>query len=101
MAEKTKDSSPRRAVTRESARTTTVRRKRLAASSRTSLKRPRATIAEAGRETPRANLAQAVYESIKADIFEFRLIPGARFSENEVARRTGVSRTPVREALYR
>jgi DNA-binding GntR family transcriptional regulator len=50
---------------------------------------------------PRANLAQAVYEQIKSDIFEFRLIPGARFSENEIAHRIGVSRTPVREALYR
>lgn len=50
---------------------------------------------------PRANLAQAVYDRIKADIFEFRLSPGSRFSENEVAQRVGVSRTPVREALYR
>jgi len=50
---------------------------------------------------PRANLAQGVYERIKAEIFEFLLPPGARFSENEVAGRIGVSRTPVREALYR
>ena len=50
---------------------------------------------------PRANLAQAVYEQLKSDIFEFRLIPGARFSENAIAQRIGVSRTPVREALYR
>ena len=38
---------------------------------------------------------------LKADIFEFRLPPGARFSENEVAARSRVSRTPVREALMR
>jgi len=50
---------------------------------------------------PRANLAQGVYERIKEEIFEFQLPPGARFSENEVAGRIGVSRTPVREALYR
>jgi DNA-binding GntR family transcriptional regulator len=35
------------------------------------------------------------------DIFEFRLLPGARFSENEIAARARVSRTPVREALLR
>jgi len=43
----------------------------------------------------------AVYRQLKADIFEFRLLPGARFSENEVAARARVSRTPVREALLR
>lgn len=46
-------------------------------------------------------LADAVYERVKSDIFEFRLLPGARFSENEVAARARVSRTPVREALLR
>jgi DNA-binding GntR family transcriptional regulator len=47
------------------------------------------------------NLAQAAYERIKSDIFEFLLPPGGRFSENEIAGRIGVSRTPVREALSR
>jgi len=42
-----------------------------------------------------------VYDRLKADIFEFRLLPGARFSENQIARRARVSRTPVREALMR
>jgi len=46
-------------------------------------------------------LADTVYEQGKADIFEFRLLPGARFSENELAARARVSRTPVREALLR
>ncbi len=46
-------------------------------------------------------LARSVYEKIRADIFEFRLLPGARFSENEVAAHARVSRTPVREALFR
>lgn len=46
-------------------------------------------------------LADAVYERVKADIFDFRLLPGARFSENELAAREKVSRTPVREALLR
>ena len=44
---------------------------------------------------------EAVYQQLKMDIFEFRLLPGARFSENEIAARTRVSRTPVREALLR
>jgi DNA-binding GntR family transcriptional regulator len=46
-------------------------------------------------------LADAVYGQVKADIFEFRLLPGARFSENDLAARSRVSRTPVREALLR
>jgi DNA-binding GntR family transcriptional regulator len=51
--------------------------------------------------TGRNKLAAAVYRKLKADIFDFRLPPGARFSENEVAKRARVSRTPVREALFR
>jgi len=47
------------------------------------------------------NLAQRIYEQVKLDIFEFRMLPGDRFSENEVAERMQVSRTPVREALLR
>jgi DNA-binding GntR family transcriptional regulator len=49
----------------------------------------------------RDRLAEAVYQRVKADIFEFRLLPGTRFSENAVAQRARVSRTPVREALLR
>jgi len=55
----------------------------------------------ARKKEARKNLAGPVYERIKADIFEFRLLPGTRFSENEVASRARVSRTPVREALFR
>src|SRR3982751_5557454 len=47
------------------------------------------------------SLAIGVYERIKAEIFDFCLLPGDRFTETEVAQRVGVSRTPVREALYR
>lgn len=51
---------------------------------------------------PRVGLrAEHAYDRIKADIFEFRLLPGERFSEAEIALRLGVSRTPVREALLR
>src|SRR5262245_1323314 len=47
------------------------------------------------------SLSERVYTEVKNDIFDFRLMPGQRFSENEVSARLGVSRTPVREALYR
>ena len=47
------------------------------------------------------SLAIGVYERIKGEIFDFGLLPGDRFTETEVAARVGVSRTPVREALYR
>jgi DNA-binding GntR family transcriptional regulator len=49
----------------------------------------------------RTNLAQTVYRQIKGDIFEFRLLPGDRFTEGQLAERLSVSRTPVREALQR
>ncbi|MDF3240022.1 GntR family transcriptional regulator [Pseudomonas veronii] len=47
------------------------------------------------------SLAERIYAQLKADIFDFRLLPGDRFSEGEVAERMNVSRTPVRQALYR
>src|SRR5579875_1782587 len=51
---------------------------------------------------PRAqNLADSVYQQLKSELFEFQLLPGDRFTEAEVADRTGASRTPVRQALYR
>lgn len=50
---------------------------------------------------PAVNLATLVYERVKQDIFDFRLLPGDRFTESEVSERSGASRTPVREALYR
>jgi DNA-binding GntR family transcriptional regulator len=53
------------------------------------------------RDDPRQNLAYSVYEQLRSELFDFRLLPGDRFSEIEVAERTGTSRTPVRQALYR
>lgn len=47
------------------------------------------------------NLAERIYCQLKQEIFEFRLLPGDRFSESDVAERVAASRTPVREALYR
>ena len=45
--------------------------------------------------------ADEVYEQLKLDIAEFNLVPGDRFTENELSERLGVSRTPVRQALFR
>lgn len=53
-----------------------------------------------GKETGE-NLAERTYQRLKQEIFDFHLLPGDRFSENEVAERMAASRTPVREALYR
>ena len=61
------------------------------------ISRPPAT-AEPG---TRANLAEQVYARLKAEIHDFKLVPGDRFSEIELGTRLGVSRTPVREALFR
>ncbi|ACE83073.1 GntR family transcriptional regulator [Cellvibrio japonicus] len=52
-------------------------------------------------DEPRTNVAERIYQTIKDDIFSFRLLPGERFSENEIAERVAASRTPVREALAR
>lgn len=49
----------------------------------------------------RVNLAEQVYATLKAEIHDFRLVAGDRFSEAEIGGRLGVSRTPVREALFR
>jgi DNA-binding GntR family transcriptional regulator len=56
-----------------------------------------AFVAPAGRRSR----ADEVYEQLKRDIASFMLIPGDRFTENEVSERLGVSRTPVRQALTR
>jgi DNA-binding GntR family transcriptional regulator len=45
--------------------------------------------------------ADEVHAQLKRDIAEFTLVPGDRFTENEISERLGVSRTPVRQALFR
>lgn len=45
--------------------------------------------------------ADQVYLALKQDIFDFRLLPGDNFTESQVAEQMKVSRTPVREALFR
>lgn len=53
-----------------------------------------------GQDLP-PSLADTAYVRLKQDIFDFRLVPGDRFSESEIAGRLGMSRTPVRDALFR
>ena len=48
----------------------------------------------------RENLAERIHARLKEDILSFRLLPGDRFSEGEIAARMNASRTPVRQALY-
>jgi DNA-binding GntR family transcriptional regulator len=45
--------------------------------------------------------ADEVYAQLKHDIGDFSLVPGDRFTETEVSERLGVSRTPVRQALFK
>ncbi len=45
--------------------------------------------------------ADEVYGQLKRDVAEFKLVPGDRFTETEISERLGVSRTPVRQALFR
>jgi len=45
-------------------------------------------------------LEQDVYQRIKDDIFEFRMPPGQRYSEQGLATALRVSRTPLRFALH-
>jgi DNA-binding GntR family transcriptional regulator len=45
--------------------------------------------------------ADEVYAQLKRDVAEFILVPGDRFTESEISDRLGVSRTPVRQALFR
>jgi len=47
------------------------------------------------------SLAVQAYRLLKADIFDLQYLPGDRFSENEVSQRLQMSRTPIREALFR
>ncbi len=57
------------------------------------------SVTSSNKSRPEA-LASRVYQAVKDDIFDFRLLPGDRFSENDIAEKMQVSRTPVRQALY-
>jgi DNA-binding GntR family transcriptional regulator len=64
-----------------------------------------ATVTRPGRPRPAPHVhrsrADEVYQQLKRDVAEFKLVPGDRFTENELSERLGVSRTPVRQALFR
>jgi DNA-binding GntR family transcriptional regulator len=62
---------------------------------------PLRSVASHAADPVRANLAEQAYAQLKEMIHDFELLPGDRFSENEMGTRLGVSRTPVREALFR
>ncbi len=49
----------------------------------------------------RISLADEAYHRLKQDLADFVLVPGDRFTENEICARLQVSRTPVRQALLR
>jgi DNA-binding GntR family transcriptional regulator len=53
-------------------------------------------------DNPReATRAESAYRRIKTAIFDFVLLPGEGFTETDIAQRLDMSRTPVREALFR
>lgn len=64
----------------------------------TTIRRPSASATDASTFRSRAD---EVYDQLKQDVAEFKLVPGDRFTENEISERLGVSRTPVRQALFR
>jgi len=60
-----------------------------------------AVLARPAVDEPPPTLADQAYREVKQLIFDFTLMPGARFSETELAQRVAVSRTPLRQALQR
>ncbi len=51
--------------------------------------------------TGRKLLADEAYERIRYALFNFLLLPGDRFTEQQLCERLNVSRTPIRQALFR
>jgi DNA-binding GntR family transcriptional regulator len=47
------------------------------------------------------NLNRLVYERLRNEILEAKLPPGTRIKQEELTKRLGVSRTPIREAIQR
>ncbi|MDF1608153.1 GntR family transcriptional regulator [Hoeflea sp. YIM 152468] len=60
-------------------------------------------VAAAGPETKRkrGQGVGAVYETLKHEILDLTLAPGSAVDEVKLAERFGVSRTPIREALFK
>ncbi|MFC4275603.1 GntR family transcriptional regulator [Achromobacter aloeverae] len=53
------------------------------------------------REILADNIAASVYAAVRAKAVSHAFLPGERLNEGELARELNVSRTPLREALYR
>ena len=51
--------------------------------------------------TQRRSCADAVYQQLRQEVSDFTLIPGDRLTETDISLRMNVSRTPVRQALFR
>jgi DNA-binding GntR family transcriptional regulator len=49
----------------------------------------------------KSDLTAEVYEDIRNKILTFQLLPGVKISDAEVSNHLGISRTPVRQALFR
>jgi Transcriptional regulators len=62
---------------------------------------PASSLAPTASNKARPTLADQAYDRIKGLIFDFRLMPGDRFSETELTEHVQVSRTPLRQALQR
>ena len=56
--------------------------------------------ASAAATNTRARAAERIYQDLLADITDFRLLPGDRFTESDLSLRFAASRTPVRDALF-
>lgn len=67
----------------------------------TSIKTRTAPARPASEDAAFRTRADEVYAQLKRDVAEFSLVPGDRFTESEISERLGVSRTPVRQALFR
>ncbi|MCG8615762.1 MAG: GntR family transcriptional regulator, partial [Desulfobacterales bacterium] len=47
------------------------------------------------------NLTNRVYHDVRNRILNFQLLPGAKVSDKDIAQQMGISRSPVRQALFR
>jgi DNA-binding GntR family transcriptional regulator len=49
----------------------------------------------------RSLLADDTYQRLRHALFNFYLMPGDRFTEQQLSEKFNVSRTPIRQALFR
>lgn len=59
----------------------------------------KSSLGSAARPVPRRSLCEQVFDRLADEIVLGQLAPGTRLDEHVIAKRCGVSRTPVREAL--